>query len=386
MTLRSLGPLVALCLPAVAAALPLELPQQGRLLDATGEPLTGSITLDFALWDAAEDGSSVWSETLSSVDVVAGHYSVVLGRENALDSYVLDGNSYWLSVSANGEAFGARTPVLAVPYAVRADTAEAVSTLAGACERAGQVRYTAGVLELCDGTDWQHVRVRGTLGLAASSAAPSCAAILADDPTATTGVYWLAMGGTPFQTHCDMQTNGGGWTLVASIADDDNNYWTRDNWGDLLDDSAYGSVETALTNDFKSPAWGQLYGQELLVSKASNGDWLRYDTVLDHQTLSQRYTSNNVTVGEFGVAATSGSWWYQCSSLNMSLQREDSDANTEWGKGFIWRSSNNDGCSYDDIYGGMQFNGTVNNIEQGWTANFFYTRNFDASAALVWVR
>lgn len=46
----------------------------------------------------------------------------------------------------------------------------------------------------------------------------SCAAILAADPFAPTGIYTLGDGtGGSWQTHCDMQTDGGGWTLVLRV-------------------------------------------------------------------------------------------------------------------------------------------------------------------------
>lgn len=369
-----------------AQATPLEVPHQGRLSDSAGAPVHGEHTLTFALWDAATDGNSVWTETHPTVAVDGGYYSVVLGRQDPLDNSVFTGEGRWLSVAVDGQMLAARTPVLAAPYAVRTDTTEAVARGDVACTREGQVRFHDGLLALCDGSEWHPVLVQGTLGTSSSAAAGSCKDILASDPTATSGVYWIAPGGTPFQAHCNMDINGGGWTLVATIADDANNYWTSGNWPDLQTDNAYGSLETALTNDFKSPAWGRLVGSEVLISKADASAWIRYDTILDRTMMSDGYQSGNVQTGEHAAAISSGSWWYQCSNLNLRLQAKDSDGNDMWSKGFIWRSTNNNGCSYDDLLGALGTTTSDTNVEAYWASGGFYNNNFGGGAGLVWVR
>lgn len=48
----------------------------------------------------------------------------------------------------------------------------------------------------------------------------SCKRILEERPDVPSGVFTLASSGTPFQVYCDMESFGGGWTMVYSTGDD----------------------------------------------------------------------------------------------------------------------------------------------------------------------
>ncbi len=62
-------------------------------------------------------------------------------------------------------------------------------------------------------------------GTAAEFAADSCRQIKLGHPDSVSGVYWIqsitADTPTPFQVYCDMDSDGGGWTLVAAQFESD---------------------------------------------------------------------------------------------------------------------------------------------------------------------
>jgi hypothetical protein len=57
--------------------------------------------------------------------------------------------------------------------------------------------------------------VAKTLGRSSATPATSALAILADDPTAPSGPYWITVSSVATELYCDMTTNGGGFMLVA---------------------------------------------------------------------------------------------------------------------------------------------------------------------------
>lgn len=131
------GLVVILALGALAGALPAQaavpgsVSFQGLLLDAAGAPLTGTVSLDFSLFDAAAGGSPLWSESHPGIAVQDGVYQVALGSSVPLPQAVLVGGSLWLEVEVDGEVLAPRQRLLAVPYALRAAEAETAQNAAG---------------------------------------------------------------------------------------------------------------------------------------------------------------------------------------------------------------------------------------------------------------
>ena len=74
-----------------AQAVPLQLTQQGRLLDPTGTAVSGLHDLTFRIYDDQTGGLLLWEEVIT-VDFTSGYYAAVLGADevnNPLDSDVL---------------------------------------------------------------------------------------------------------------------------------------------------------------------------------------------------------------------------------------------------------------------------------------------------------
>lgn len=120
--------LLALCvLLAISSALADEVPGQvafqGLLLDDEGEPVTGDVDLAFRLYDAESGGALLWSEDHDDVPVLDGVYDVALGSTASLTPDLLVGGALYLEVEVNGETLMPRQRLLAVPYALRAESA-----------------------------------------------------------------------------------------------------------------------------------------------------------------------------------------------------------------------------------------------------------------------
>jgi hypothetical protein len=102
----------------------------------------------------------------------------------------------------------------------------------------------------------------------------SCRAAIQSDPTLRSGIYLIcAQAGTPrYSAYCDMETAGGGWTLVANINPADGNVLKYTSSGFWCEDREFGSFENRFTNDYKSiAAWTQR-ADELMIQSAEFGD------------------------------------------------------------------------------------------------------------------
>jgi hypothetical protein len=105
------------------AVVPQLLTEQGRLTDTSGNPLTGNVTLKFAIYAAPSGGSALWSETQTAT-LDSGFFSLQLGEVTALPSSVFDGTTRYLGVTVNNDPeMTPRESMTSVPYALIADNA-----------------------------------------------------------------------------------------------------------------------------------------------------------------------------------------------------------------------------------------------------------------------
>lgn len=111
----------------------------------------------------------------------------------------------------------------------------------------------------------------------------SCKAILDGGYSTGNGIYWIDPDGQgAFQTFCDMTVDGGGWTLMMSVVDDDRqlgaddsgNMWQFSGQNRWADQSVFGELATcttARTGDYKNRAYFALSGSDLLMTHTPNG-------------------------------------------------------------------------------------------------------------------
>jgi hypothetical protein len=115
-------------MPAMSSAdVPRVIQFQGMLVANDGSPLTGTYTATFAIYDQAEGGAHLWSES-NQIDVVDGLMSVMLGLDDEIDLEFTE--QYWLGVRVgDDEEMEPRYRLASAPYALWTALADsAVST------------------------------------------------------------------------------------------------------------------------------------------------------------------------------------------------------------------------------------------------------------------
>jgi len=153
--------LFATLLPTSSAAVPLQVTQQGRLVDADGDPLTGSHTIHFSLFASDNGTGQQWTES-QTVELDEGYYSVVLGSDTGtvLDGSILSLQPLFLGMSVDsGDLMMPLLEVTSAPYAIVAETAVNVS--GGSVD--SSAIYVDGTLVVDGNGDWVGNVLPGTL-------------------------------------------------------------------------------------------------------------------------------------------------------------------------------------------------------------------------------
>lgn len=176
----------------------------------------------------------------------------------------------------------------------------------------GMIGYntTIQTVEIYANGSWGSIGSSG-IGLSQGSPATSASAILAANPAATSGLYWIKPSGytgDAFQVYCDMSTASGGWMHVGTISDNNetSNNSTNHPWGAPLNptqDTGLWQNSTTLgtqsfISDFKSQAWISCpFTQFLIKDQGSSLRNLLY-------TNSGQISSNNSSFSTFWASLT----------------------------------------------------------------------------------
>lgn len=326
-----------LALAPVAAAAPIELHHQGRLLGADGAPIGAATTITVSLFGAESGGAPLFAQTFP-VTPADGYYAVTLsaadGTGTLLDSSLFSGD-VWVEVAVGGAATGPRAPIVTVPraaVAVEVDggpvrtsgiVVEGAGTVVlgqdtgSACSQAGALVFDPSntQLKLCNGTVWIGVAgVRtvvnqgGVRRWSDGTSAASCAAyktpsdaLYAYSGDTGDGVYSIQPAGASaaYPVYCDQTTGTGGWTLLMTAAAQtfpfESTHWTTPT---TLNDSA---PTTALTSSAKYAAFNQVPVQELRFQAAGGRQTAvslpRRDTLLSFTSATNTTTTLTVTSG-----------------------------------------------------------------------------------------
>jgi microcystin-dependent protein len=163
------------------AGVPGVITYKGELLDAGGQPVTGTNSIDFKLYSVESGGTAYWSET-QTVSVATGSFTVQLGANpaNLIDDSQLGGDT-WLGITvAGGTEMTPRQKMSSVAYSLRAKVAESV-TNSDSLIPAGSIMAYAGTTApagwmFCEGTSLDRTtysRLFAAIGTSHGSSSPT---------------------------------------------------------------------------------------------------------------------------------------------------------------------------------------------------------------------
>lgn len=114
------------------AAVPQTINFQGRLTDANGNVLSGTVNLYFRIYDAETGGTTIWGPETHSPSLDNGTFNVMLGSFTYVTPITYDvfnGNDRWVEVRVGNDAAGSalipRQKIGSVAYALTAYNATA---------------------------------------------------------------------------------------------------------------------------------------------------------------------------------------------------------------------------------------------------------------------
>lgn len=217
----------------------------------------------------------------------------------------------------------------------------------------------------------------------------SCKEILANNPSATDGIYTIDPDGDggdePFDCHCDMTTDGGGWTLVllsnAGVAGCPRPYWSEV----VNDVNLNGTISDDLTSFdlFLGVKYWNLIGNKIRLDMGASPTSLYhrafYDFSLDDTNFYSLNMSNeSITIHTEGTASP-GMYTYH---NGKPLSSRDADHDT-----YSSNCSNNyyeSAWWYGNCFSGSFWGGGSESYQDApyWTETMTEYFNYGA----IWIR
>ncbi len=224
--------------------------------------------------DCDDDDAAVHPDADEVCDDIDNDCDDTVDEDDAVDA------STWYR-DLDGDAYGD-----ADHSQVQCDAPELYIPISGDCDD-DDPEVHPGEYDACDGIDNDCDGVVDGLdeliGTEALCAAESCQDLLDQYSEAETGVYWIDPDGDDaFETLCEMDTDGGGWTLIMTLVDDErllsndvaSNMWQYTGENRWADTSTFGDLYTSTTaqiGDYKNRAYWSLSASNVLMAHTPNG-------------------------------------------------------------------------------------------------------------------
>ena len=120
---------------SVNAEVPQKINYQGRLTDDVGNPINGSVSINFKIFaNDIDTGDSVWSSGSQLVQVTDGLFTYELGSAEPIPANIFHESQLYLSISVGNDPELLRHQLITVPYAfssINSDTAHYAKNISG---------------------------------------------------------------------------------------------------------------------------------------------------------------------------------------------------------------------------------------------------------------